>query len=151
MLASWHWHRTSAVHRLEKNLGFFKKKQPTSVFLLFFLKKKNGFFLFFEKKQDFVLFSKKTEKPHFELFLFLHTMSLFSELHNDNLLYLIWHSKLRVKKCTRLWFCNVLLVSSLLNGKAWQACAQETERNHLHTNSTVSRQVYVHAPLVQYL
>jgi len=40
-------------------------------------------------KQDLVLFSKKTEKPHSELFLFHHAISLFSELHNNNLLYLL--------------------------------------------------------------
>jgi len=45
----------------------------------------------------------------------------------------------------------VLLVSSLLSGKAWQACAQQTEKNHFHTNSTISRQVYVYALLVQHL
>jgi len=36
-----------------------------------------------------------------------------------------------------LWFHNVLLVSSLLSGKAWQAYAQQTEKNHSHTNSAV--------------
>jgi len=36
-------------------------------------------------------------------------------------------------------------------GKAWQARAQQTEKNHSHTNSVVSRQVYVHALLVQHL
>jgi len=47
----------------------------------------------------------------------------------------------------------VLLVSPLLSGKAWQACthAQQTEKNHSHTNSLVSGQVYVHALLVQHL
>ena len=48
-------------------------------------------------------------------------------------------------------FANVLLVSSLLSGKAWQVCAQQTEKNHSHTNSAISRQVYVHALLVQHL
>jgi len=38
-------------------------------------------------------------------------------------------------------FANVLLVSSLLNSKAWQVCAQQTEKNHPHTNSAVSHQV----------
>jgi len=56
-----------------------------------------------------------------------------------------------------IWFCNVLLMRSLLSGKAWQACAQQTERmmyklkNHSHTNSAVSHQVYAHALLVQQL
>jgi len=45
----------------------------------------------------------------------------------------------------------VLLVSSLLSGKAWQACTQQEEKNHSHTTSAVSRQVYVHALLVQNL
>ena len=44
----------------------------------------------------------------------------------------------------------MLLVSSLLSGKTWQACAQQTEKNS-HTNSAVSRHVYVHALLVQHL
>ena len=45
----------------------------------------------------------------------------------------------------------MLLVSSLQNGKAWQACAQQTDKKHSHTNSAVSRQVYVHALLIQHL
>ena len=49
-----------------------------------------------------------------------------------------------------LWF-RKLLVSSLLSGKAWQECAQQTEKSHSRTNSAVSRQVYVHALLVQHL
>ena len=35
----------------------------------------------------------------------------------------------------------MLLVSSLLNDKAWQACAQKTEKNRYHANSAVSRQI----------
>jgi len=45
----------------------------------------------------------------------------------------------------------VLLVNSLQSGKALQECAQQTEKSHSHTNSAVSRQVYVHAQLVQHL
>ena len=92
----------------------------------------------------------KTEQSHSELFLFHNAISLFSELHNNDLLYLLWHSKSKVKKCTHLCFRNVLLVSSLLSGKAWQACAQQTEKNHSHTNCAVAHQVYVHALLVQH-
>jgi len=58
---------------------------------------------------------------------------------------------LRVKKFAPSLFWQVLLVSPLLSGKAWQACAQQTEKNHSHTNSAVSCQVYVHALLVQHL
>jgi len=45
----------------------------------------------------------------------------------------------------------VLLFNSLQSGKAWQERAQQTEQSHSHTNSAVSRQVYVHALLVQHL
>jgi len=45
----------------------------------------------------------------------------------------------------------VLLVSSLLSGKAWQACTQHIEKNRSHITSAVSRQVYVHALLVKHL
>ena len=54
----------------------------------------------FLKKQVFVLFSRKRQKPHSELFLLHHAISPFSELHSNNLLCLLWRSKLRVKKCT---------------------------------------------------
>jgi len=47
-----------------------------------------------------------------------------------------------------LCFRKVLLVNSLQSGKAWQACAQKTEKNHSHTNSAVTRQVYVDALVV---
>jgi len=50
-----------------------------------------------------------------------------------------------------LCFRKVLLVNSLQIGKAWQECAQQTEKSHSYTNSAVSRQVYVHALLVQHL
>ena len=40
---------------------------------------------------------------------------------------------------------------SLQSGKAWQACAQQTERSHSHTSSAVSRQVYPQALLVLHL
>jgi len=41
--------------------------------------------------------------------------------------------------------------SFVMSGKTWQECAQQTEKIHSHTNSAVSRQVYVHALLVQHL
>ena len=44
-----------------------------------------------------------------------------------------------------------MLISSLQSGKAWQERAEETEKSHSRTNSAVSRQVYVHALLVQHL
>jgi len=61
---------------LRKTRFFLKKNNPP----LFF----KTHFLGFLKKQDFVIFSKKTEKAHSELFLFHHAISLFSELHNNN-------------------------------------------------------------------
>jgi len=66
---------------LRKTRVFSKKPTHLVFFLNLF------FFVFFKKKQDFILFSKKTEKPHSDLFLFHHAISLFSELHN-NLLYI---------------------------------------------------------------
>jgi len=62
----------------------------------------------FWNKNDFVLFLIKTQKPHSELLLLYHALSPFLELHNNNLLYLSWHSKLRVKKCNYLCFCSVV-------------------------------------------
>jgi len=50
-----------------------------------------------------------------------------------------------------MYLRKVLLVSSLQRGKAWQACAQQAKKSHSHINSAVSRQVYVHALLVQHL
>jgi len=55
------------------------------------------------------------------------------------------------KECTHLCFRKMLLVNSLQSGKAWQECAQQTEKSHSHTNSAFSRQVYIHALLVQHL
>jgi len=78
---------------------FFKKKknnkQPTQVFL-----KKKIFCFYLLKKQVFVLILRKIEKTHSELFLLHHATSPSLELHNTNLLYQSWHSKLGVKKCT---------------------------------------------------
>ena len=94
---------------------------------------------------------KKNTKPHSELFLLHHAASPFAELHNINLLYLLWHSNLRIKECAPSFFRKVLLVNSFQSDKAWQECAQQTEKSHSHTNSAVSRQVYIHALLFQHL
>ena len=48
-------------------------------------------------------------------------------------------------------FRKVLLVSIVQSDKAWQECAQQTEKSYSHTKPAVSRQVYVHALLVQHL
>jgi len=121
----------------------FFQTQPTCFFL------KPGVF---KKKQYFVIFFlRKTDKLQSELFLFHHAISPFSELHNNNLLYPLWQAKLGAKNVPHLCFHEVLLVSSLICSKAWQACSQQTEKNHSHTNSAVSCQVYVHALLVQQL
>jgi len=42
--------------------------------------RKTCFFAFLKKKQDFVLFQRKTRKKHSELFVLLHAISLFSQL-----------------------------------------------------------------------
>jgi len=102
-----------------------------------------------EKKQVFV--NKKTQKPLSALLTMHHAISPFSELHNNNLLYLLWNSKLRIKRCTPSLFLKVLLVNSIQSGMVWYTCAQQTEKSHSHTNSAVSSQVYAHFLLVQHL
>ena len=48
-----------------------------------------------------------------------------------------------------LCFRKVLLANSLQSSKAQHECPQQTEKSHSRTNSAVSRQVYVHALLIQ--
>jgi len=57
-------------------------------------------FSVFLKETGFCSFFRKKQKHYSELFLLHHAISPFSELHNNNFLYLLWHSNLRVKKCT---------------------------------------------------
>jgi len=45
----------------------------------------------------------------------------------------------------------VLLINLLQSDKAWQECAQQTEKSYSHTKSAVSRQIYAHALQVQHL
>jgi len=59
--------------------------------------------------------------------------------------------KIESKKMYPSLFLKVLLVNSLQSGMAWQACAQQTEKNHSHTNSALSSEVYAHVLLVQHL
>jgi len=63
----------------------------------------------FAIRNKIVLFLRKTEngKPHSELFLLHHPISPFSEVHNR--LYILWHSKLRVKKCTPSLFSQSIV------------------------------------------
>jgi len=94
-----------------------------------------------------LFFFKKNEKKHYELFLLHHAMSPYSELHINNLLYLLWHSKLRAK----MYPISVFAMHCCWSVHFWQACTQQTEKNHSHTKSAVSRHVYVHVLLVQHL
>ena len=111
---------------------FFKKKNPA--FFAFF---KSGFFV--RKKVFFSL--KKTQKPILNCFYCTMQYHRLQKLHSDNLLYLLWHSNLRVKKCT----------PSLFSQSVVGQCARQTEKSHSYTNPAVSRQVYVHALLVQHI
>ena len=79
-------------------MSFFKNPYPP-VFFRFFL---YPGILWFLKKRRF-LFYKNNTKPHSELFLLNHATSPFSELHNNNLLYLLWHSN-SGEKCTQPLF-----------------------------------------------
>jgi len=130
--------------RVEKNPFFFKKKNNPPVFWVFF--KKHVFFVFLKRnKIRFCSFFKENGKT-----LLHQAISLFSELHNNNLLYLLCHSNSRVKKCTPSLFLQSF-GRFTPSGKAWQGCAQQTKKKHFHTNSAVSCQVYLHALLVQHL
>jgi len=55
------------------------------------------------------------------------------------------------KECTPSLFLQSVVGQTTPNGKAQQECARQTEKSHSHTNSAVSRHVYVHALLVQHL
>ena len=46
------------------------------------------------------------------LFTLHHAISTFSELHNNNLLYLLWNLKLRVKRCTPSLFSQSVIGKS---------------------------------------
>ena len=115
---------------------------------LVFLKKTANhlFFVIFEKKQAFVLFQKNT-KIHSELLIvFTASCSITSFRITHKITYYgieIWGQR----NIPYLCFCKGFLV----NGKAWQERAQQTEKSHSHTNSAVSRQVCVHAQLVQHI
>jgi len=78
------------------------------------------------------------QKPYSELYLLHQTILAFAESHNNNLLWLLWHSNLRVKNVPYLCFHKVLLVRSLQSGKSWHECAQPTEKA-----PTQTRQLYV--------
>ena len=77
--------------------SFEKTKETTH--LIFVVLSKAVLSGLFKKKHVFVLLLRKTQKPHFQLFLLHHVISPFAELHDNNL-YLLLHTKLRVKKCT---------------------------------------------------
>ena len=87
----------AAEPRLRKKL--FLKEKTTHLFCLFFFEK-HLFFVFFFKRNKILFFFWGNRKNPILNCLFHHAISLFSELHNNNLLYLSWHSKLTVKKCT---------------------------------------------------
>ena len=104
----------------------FSQKNPNHLFFCFFYL---GFFGFFEKK-DFVLFSNKTEinilnccysimqYRYFQNYA-IATCYTYYDIQN-------WGERNVSHPC----FCNVLLVSSHLSGKAWQAWAQQTNKIH---------------------
>ena len=125
---------------LRKTRFFFKKNNPY-VFYFFNL----NFLLFFQKKQV-LFFFQKTQKPHSDFFSLHHAISPLFKLHNNDLLYLLWHSNLRINNLSHLVFESV--VNSLQSGKAYNAHSKQ--KSHSHTNFAVSRQVYARALLVQH-
>ena len=77
----------------------------------FFSKKTTHLFfgVFQKKKKRFCCFFKENRKTPFWIVLFHHALSLFSEVHNKKLLHRLWHSKLRVKKCTPSLFSQCVV------------------------------------------
>ena len=64
--------------------------------------------------------------------------------------------KFEGKEMYPIFVSAVLLVNSLQSGKAWQACAQQTEKRQSHTNSADSRravgpepEIWVPVPHIQ--
>jgi len=53
--------------------------------------------------------------------------------------------KFKGKEMYPIFVSAVLLVNSLQSGKAWQACAQQTEKRQSHTSSEDSRRQKIHA------
>ena len=98
--------------------------------------------MFFYEKEQVLFFLKKNAKTPFWIVLH-HVISPFSKLDNNNL-YLLWHSKLRVRDVTHLCFIKVLLVSLFhQQSGAWHACAQQAGKSHTRTTSVVSCKICV--------
>jgi len=104
-------------------------KQPTWVFV-----KKKQFLGFYKNEQAFVLFLRKMEKTHSELFFSHHAISPFSELHLHDLLYLLWHLKLRVKNVPIFFSQSVVDYCSLHSGKRLGKHAHSKQKNTLPHN-----------------
>jgi len=108
--------------------------------------KKTPVFLLLLKRNRFLLLKKNT-KIHSELlivFIASFNITSFRIIHKITYYGIqIWEQR----NIPHLCFCKVFLV----NGKAWQERAQQTEKSHSHTNSAASRQVYLHAQVVQHL
>jgi len=109
--SNWWWRdlfqivRSRENHKkgLEDNQGWKNpglKKNNSHVFFVF----SSLVWWFFWKETGFCSFFRKITKHYSELFLLLHATSPFSELRNNNFLYLLWHLNLRVKKCIPSFF-----------------------------------------------
>ena len=127
--------------KIEKQ-SVLRKTQPTWVFCFF-----NPFFGLSEKKQVFVL--KKHKNPILHCFIASYNITI-SELHNNNLLYQLWHLNLRVKNVPHVCFRKCCW-SNHSKGVRLDKHAHSKQRKPLPQNSAVLRQVYVHALVVQHL
>jgi len=82
-----------------------------------------------------------------------HAISLISELHSNNLLYLLWHSKVREKKCSPFLFSQSI-VGQFTPSKVVRL-AKHAHSKHRKATPTqpmqFHNQVYVHALVVQHL
>jgi len=152
--SNWQWHDLFQIVRSRGNhekvlkdsqgwkTSFFKNFNPPVFY--------NQFFGGYWKTTGFCSFFKKTQKPHSELF---YCVMQYHHLQNHEiincysyygvLISVEWNAPNFVfaKWC---WSVNSKVAKLSKN-------AHSKQKSHSHTNSAVSREVYVHALLVQHL
>jgi len=113
-----------------------------------FIEKSNPrvYLFFFKKKHIFVPFLKKTKS----ILNCIHCIVHYYQFQNYTII-TCYSLRIMAFKFEGKEYPAFVFAVLLVNGKAWHERAQQTEKSHSHTNSAVSRQVYVHAQLVQHL
>jgi len=118
----------SGTSKVEKNLFFFKKH-----LFCFFLRKPIFRVIWKGKLYSF----KNNTKTPFYIFLWHHAIPLFSELHNNNLLCLLWHLKLKAKKFTPSLFPQSIVCQFTRKWKGflsmWTANSEKSLPHNLYS------------------